>query len=88
MYGWNPEFSCVLQLPRCTRRTEPYATPRWVEKAGAGGYHLSGEGKISPDGPLWEPDIDDPVFLQKLDNFLAAAAARYDGNHSGRPRPK
>ena len=59
---------------------EPYATPRWVEKSGAKGYHLIGEGKITPDGPMWEPDFDDPVFLQKLDNFLAAAAARYDGN--------
>ena len=59
---------------------EPYATPRWVEKAGAKGYHLKGEGEITPDGPMWEPDFDDPIFLQKLDNFLAAAAARYDGN--------
>jgi len=59
---------------------EPYATPRWVEKTGAKGYHLVGEGKITPDGPMWEPDFDDPIFLQKLDNFLAAAAARYDGN--------
>ena len=24
-------------------------------------------------------DFDDPVFLEKLDHFLAAAAARYDG---------
>jgi hypothetical protein len=60
--------------------SEPYATPRWVEKAGAKGYHLKGEGEIAPDGPMWEPDFDDPIFLAKLDNFLAAAAARYDGN--------
>jgi hypothetical protein len=56
-----------------------YATPRWVEQAGAKGYHLK-DRKISPDGPVWEPDFDDPIFLQKLDNFLAAAALRYDGN--------
>jgi hypothetical protein len=61
-------------------RREPYATPRWVEKAGAKGYHLKGEGEISPDGPMWEPGFDDPIFLEKLDHFLAAAAARYDGN--------
>jgi hypothetical protein len=61
-------------------RRAPYATPRWVEKAGAKGYHLKGEGEISPDGPMWEPDFDDPIFLEKLDHFLAAAAARYDGN--------
>ena len=32
------------------------------------------------DGPLWDPDFADPVFLDKLDRFLAAMAARYDGN--------
>ena len=51
-----------------------------MEKAGAKGYHLKGEGEITPDGPMWEPDFDDPIFLDKLDHFLAAAAARYDGN--------
>jgi hypothetical protein len=30
-----------------------------------------------PEGP-WEPAFDDPVFLAKLDRFLAAFAARYD----------
>jgi hypothetical protein len=29
---------------------------------------------------FWEPDYDDPVFLAKLDRYLAAMAARYDGN--------
>jgi len=35
-----------------------------------------------PEAPglPWEPDFDDPVFLAKLDRFLAAAAARYDGD--------
>jgi len=61
------------------RPSEAYATPRWVEKAGAKGYHLAG-GRITPDGPVFEPDFDDPIFLEKLDHFLAAAAARYDGN--------
>ncbi|SPE29249.1 conserved exported hypothetical protein [Acidobacteriia bacterium SbA2] len=67
----------------CTSEAEesaPYATPRWVEKAGAKGYHLKGEGEIAPDGAMWEPDFNDPVFLDRLDHFLAAAAARYDGN--------
>jgi len=67
----------------CTSEAElsqPYATPRWVEKAGAKGYHLTRQLEITPDGPMWEPDFEDPIFLQKLDHFLAAAAARYDGN--------
>jgi hypothetical protein len=59
-----------------------YATPEWVEKAGAAGHSFPAEGGrgVNPEGPYWEPDYDDPVFLAKLDAFLAAAAARYDGN--------
>ena len=29
---------------------------------------------------LWDPKFDDPVFLAKLDKFLAAMAKRYNGN--------
>ena len=30
------------------------------------------------DGVYWEPDYGDPVFLSKLEGFLAAMARRYD----------
>ena len=47
-------------------------------KAGAkGDYYRRGK-KVGPDGP-WEPMFDDPVFLEKLENFLRAFAERYDG---------
>ncbi len=59
---------------------QPYATPEWVRKAGAKGYFFTPGKGIDPNGKNWEPDFDDPVFLEKLDHFLAAAAARYDGN--------
>jgi len=68
-------FSCSESSPR-----QPYATPEWVRKAGAKGYNFRARDGIVPDGPQWEPDYDDPVFLGKLERFLAAAAARYDGN--------
>jgi hypothetical protein len=52
------------------------ATPEWVRDAGAKGYNFT-SGKGAPEnGPFWEPDYDDPVFLEKLDHFLAAVAAR------------
>jgi hypothetical protein len=51
-----------------------YATPSWVEKAGAKGVIPNQYGSKS-----WTPDWDDPVFLEKLDNFHRAFAARYDG---------
>ncbi|MFB3881084.1 MAG: DUF4832 domain-containing protein [Armatimonadota bacterium] len=68
-------FSCTDVIP--------YSTPEWVEKAGARGYHFPPEGQpcgIDPKGSHWEPVYDDPVFLAKLESFLAAAAARYDGS--------
>ncbi len=49
-----------------------YATPGWVHRAGAGGTVFRED--------RWEPDYDDPVFLDAVDGFLSAMAARYDGN--------
>jgi hypothetical protein len=59
---------------------QPYATPEWVRKAGARGYFFTPGKGIDPQGTSWEPDYDDPIFLEKLDDFLAAAASRYDGS--------
>jgi hypothetical protein len=57
-----------------------YATPKWVQEAGAKGIEFEfGKGERF-GGPLWEPDYLDPVFLRKLENFLQAMARRYDGN--------
>lgn len=67
-------FSCSESSPN-----QPYATPEWVRKAGAKGHFVSRKG-VDPEGKIWEPDYDDPIFLEKLDHFLAVAAARYDGN--------
>ncbi|MFC1538677.1 DUF4832 domain-containing protein [Candidatus Latescibacterota bacterium] len=63
----------------CSETGIRYATPEWVMKAGAKGYYFS-RGKVDENGSNWEPAFDDPIFLVKLNNFLTAAAARYDGN--------
>jgi hypothetical protein len=52
-----------------------YATPEWVVRAGAKGLDVEMGGHH-----LWEPVYDDPVFLEKVDHFVAAMALRYDGN--------
>jgi len=57
-----------------------YATPKWVQDAGAKGVEYEWSKGPTPGGPLWDPDFLDPVFLAKLENFLAAMARRYDGN--------
>jgi len=66
-------FSCAESWLR-------YATPKWVQDAGAKGYDCAVGKGVVEGGPLWEPDYGDPIFLAKLEEFLAAAATRYDGN--------
>jgi hypothetical protein len=51
-----------------------YATPYWVKNAGAKGIDRPEHGS-----PSWTPEWNDPVFLEKLDNFHKAFADRYDG---------
>ena len=51
-----------------------YATPYWVKLAGAKGIDRPEFGS-----PSWTPDWDDPVYLDKLDNFQSAFAEKYDG---------
>jgi hypothetical protein len=64
----------------CCESWMRHATPKWVEDAGAKGTNFTpGKGAL-PEGAFWEPDYGDPVFLAKLDAFLAAMARRYDGN--------
>ena len=72
----------ALRVTACENRFR-YATPEWVQKAGSKGldYRFSTIGKPAEE-MLWEPDYLDPVFLKKLDGFLAAMATRYNGNPS------
>ena len=64
----------------CCHSALRYATPEWVKNAGAKGYDFDPNKGAVQGGKCWEPDYNDPVFLEKLENFLAAAAARYDGS--------
>jgi hypothetical protein len=77
-HGLGIAFRISCRETSTDRIEQQYATPKWVVDAGAkGGHYLRGQA-TGPDGP-WEPEFGDPVFLAKLDRFLAAFAARYDG---------
>lgn len=52
-----------------TDDTLPYATPKWVFDGGAKGEFING---------YFEPDYNDPIFLDKLNQFHKAFAQRYD----------
>lgn len=71
---WIDKGKKVAFLFSCSEH-DKNGTPEWVREAGARVR------RFGPDGMgLWEPDFDDPVFLAKLDHFLEAVAARYDGS--------
>lgn len=77
---WVAKGKRVAMRVTCSENWMALATPEWVRKAGAKGYlYEFGKGR-SEKGWTWDPDFGDPIFLQKLDHFLAALAARYDGN--------
>jgi hypothetical protein len=71
--GWGHTVSFRIT---CKETEIIYATPEWVRKAGAKGKFIE-----HPDLDIkaWAPDYGDPVFLEKLENFHKAFAARYDG---------
>jgi hypothetical protein len=60
----------------CKETEFVYATPEWVKKAGAKGKFIE---HPDLDVKAWAPDYDDPIFLEKLESFHKAFAARYDG---------
>ncbi len=62
----------------CCETAIPYATPQWVQAAGARGVRFE-RGRIDPNGSCWEPDYDDPVLLAALERFLFALGKRYVG---------
>jgi hypothetical protein len=76
--GLGVAFRISCKETGTNRIEQQFATPRWVRDAGArGGFYRRGKVE-GPDAP-WEPVYDDAVFLAKLEKFLAAFAARYDG---------
>ncbi|MBM4154564.1 MAG: DUF4832 domain-containing protein [Lentisphaerae bacterium] len=76
--GMGIAFRISCKETGTSRIEQQFATPRWVRDAGAKGGHFVKGKPAGPEAP-WEPVYDDPVFLAKLDAFLAAFAARYDG---------
>jgi len=77
-HGTGISFRISCKETGTDRIEQQFATPKWVMEAGAKGGHYRRGQQTEPEGP-WEPVFDDPVFMKKLENFLKAFAARYDG---------
>ncbi len=77
---WIAKGKRIALRLTCSENWMKYATPEWVKGAGARGtFYQYGQGRVEASNS-WDPFFDDPIFLKKLDAFLAAAAGRYDGN--------
>lgn len=77
---WIAQGKRIALRVTCSENWMHYATPQWVRAAGAKGVDYEWGRGPKAGGPLWDPDFLDPVFLEKLEHFLAAMAARYDGS--------
>jgi hypothetical protein len=77
---WIAKGKKIALRLTCSESWMTYATPEWVKDAGAKGTYFDYGKGPSPDGTLWDPFFDDPVYLEKLETFIAALAKRYDGN--------
>lgn len=77
---WIAKGKRIALRITCSENWMKYATPEWVKNAGAKGtFYQLGKGRME-NGVSWDPFFDDPVFIRKLDTFLAAYAKRYDNN--------
>ncbi|MFZ2641638.1 MAG: DUF4832 domain-containing protein [Verrucomicrobiia bacterium] len=77
---WIAKGKRIAIRVSCSESWLRWATPKWVADAGAKGIEFEFGKGPKEGGALWEPDYLNPVFLKKLDRFLAAMARRYDGN--------
>ena len=77
---WIAKGKRIALRLTCSENWMKFATPEWVKNAGAKGtFYEMNKGRVAQSN-TWDPFYDDPVYLQKLDAFLAALAKRYDGN--------
>ncbi len=91
IFNWKPIDNFIQAFKRYGKKSalgvmnvstgigKQYVTPKWVFDAGA--EVLSIADVSTPTGKQVIPKHwDDPVFLQKMDEFIRAFGARYDGN--------
>ena len=78
---WIDKGKYVAFRITCSENWTQYATPQWVKDAGAKGSHyVFGEGPCDDESRPWDPDYEDPVYREKLENFLREMGRRYNGN--------
>jgi glycosyl hydrolase family 42 (putative beta-galactosidase)/uncharacterized protein DUF4832 len=71
---WTPKgYGLSLRVSTC-ETGEAHATPEWVVASGAKGAMYKAYRQ-----EVWVPEYGDPIYLSKLNRFVAELAKRYDG---------
>ena len=85
-YDWKKagkQFSFGVMCAN-SHSKDPYVTPKWVFDAGAKCRMIDMKDVSNPyagvPGQKAVPDFYDPVFLEKLRNFLSAMGKKFDGD--------
>ena len=76
---WIAKGKKIALRLTCSENWMKFATPEWVKDAGAkGSFYIYGKGPVEKATPGTHTLMT--RFIEKLEKFLAAAGARYDGN--------
>jgi len=76
---WVAKGKKIAIRVSCSESWWRYATPKWVQDAGAKGVDFNFGKGPALGGALWDPDYLDPVFLAKLEKFLKLSLGNDDG---------
>jgi hypothetical protein len=79
--GVGKKFAFGVMNANSSTPTNKYVTPQWVFRAGARSIKSwTYDNILHRKGVQYIPVWDDPIFLQKVQDFTTALAQRYDGN--------
>lgn len=65
----------------CINSATESSVPKWVLDLGAKGYYKEGTNAFT-GGPdkSWFPDYGDPIYMEKLENFMKEYSRKYNGH--------
>jgi Domain of unknown function (DUF4832)/Beta-galactosidase len=71
---WAKGYKIAIKVT-CSETAIPFATPEWVKNLGVKGAYYPVRWDTTQS--FWEPAYDDPIFLEKLENFYGVLSERY-----------
>jgi len=80
---WKP-YGLKFSMRMCTCCKNTFvdsSVPHWVLDLGTKGYFFEGPNRFTgKDSRHWMPDYADPIYMEKLENFMRAYGEKYNGH--------